>query len=531
MEQGYAPYLRRLIERGGWELRRFPAGLPSATPAAQAAIFYGTKQDIPAFRFYEKAQRRVIVGSRPADVQVIRDRLPESGILDGGSGYVNIYDGGADRAIFTLAAKKPQPLLQKMGGGRLLLLAATHPVRMLRMVLSSVVEYLREEVLRLWSQLRGNATYYWWYLPFLHIGSNVLLRELQTVATLLDLYTGVPAVYTTYNSYDEYAHHYGPGSRIAYGSIRALDRRVGEILRLLRRAPGRPYDVYILSDHGQTPSTPYRVQYGETLGDTIVAAARRGVLVLAGTGDYALEHEDVMDFLLQELDAVSSESSLPARRAGHGLGSWLRKQYAIFPLLAETVKEEAAAQIVVTYSSSLAHVYWTDPDHPLHLDDVREDLERRALYYFLVSHDGIGCVITRMLDGAHVESMRGRALLTPTGEMEILAGDDPLAAYTATAIERRAIVQLAQMKNAGDLILFGAYDAAKDTCICFDDQVGAHGALGGRQAWPFILTPRGLIPQDYPIDDPLDLHPLLRRYSVEPELPVLERVEHERRTR
>jgi hypothetical protein len=51
IERGYAPRLRRLIERDGWELRRFPAGLPSATPAAQAAIFFGTKRDIPAFRF------------------------------------------------------------------------------------------------------------------------------------------------------------------------------------------------------------------------------------------------------------------------------------------------------------------------------------------------------------------------------------------------------------------------------------------------------------------------------------------------
>src|SRR5690606_12669022 len=117
--------------------------------------FFGEKHDIPAFRFYEKAERRVIIGSKPADVQHIRDRLPESGILDGGSGYVNIYDGGADRAIFTLAAKKPQRFLEKMGGGRVALLLLLHPIRVLRMVVDSVVEYLREEVVRFWGQMRG----------------------------------------------------------------------------------------------------------------------------------------------------------------------------------------------------------------------------------------------------------------------------------------------------------------------------------------------------------------------------------------
>lgn len=529
LDRGFAPNLKRLLERDGWELRRYPAGLPSATPAAQAAIFFGTKDRIPAFRFYEKEARRVIVGSKPADVQIIRDRLPQDGILRNGSGYVNIYDGGADRAVFTLAAKRKQAFLEKMGGGRLLLLALLHPIRMLRMVLASMWEYLLEEWNRLVSQVKGTYTYYWWYLPFLHIGSNVVLRELQTLAVLLDIYVGVPAIYTTYNSYDEFAHHFGPRSRAAFASVRALDRRIGEILRMLRRVPGRPYDLYILSDHGQTESIPYRVEYGETLGDTIVAAAKHGVLVMAGTGDYAPETPDIVDFLAQELEQVSAESGFATRRAGLGIGRWLRKQYKLFPLIAENVKESDETQLVVTYSSSLAHVYWSEPARPLTFDEIREHADHRALYYFLVAHSGIGLVITRMLDGAHVESMHGRAIITPEGEIELLAGEDPLRHYADTAVERRAIAQLAQWSNSGDLILFGAYDAARDLCICFDDQVGAHGAMGGVQGWPFLMAPRGLVPEGYPIDDPLDLHWLFRRYTEDAELPILERVRKENR--
>lgn len=529
IERGYAPNLRKLIERDGWRLRAYPAGLPSATPAAQAAIFYGTKEDIPAFRFYDKRERRVTIGSKPADVQRIRDRLPESGILNGGAGYVNIYDGGADRAVFTLAAKQPQRFLQKMGGGRVAMLLMLHPIRTFRMLLASVWEYLREEVVRLWGQIKGEFTYYWWYIPFLHIATNVILRELQTMAVLLDIYTGVPSIYTTYNIYDEFAHHFGPGSRTAYSSIRVFDRRVGEIRRMLRRAPGRPYDLYILSDHGQTPSVPYKVQYGETLGETIDAAVKNGVLSVAATGDYAPEHQDVMDFLVQELEHVSEGSTAPAKKAGLGLGRWLRRHYGLFPILPEQVRESEDAELVVTYSSSLAHVYWTDPPEPLGFDDLREDPDRRALYYFLVSHGGIGCVITRMLDGAHVENLLGRALITPAGEVEILAGEDPLPLYASSPSERRAIAQLAQMRNAGDMILFGAYDPETDTCICFDDQIGAHGALGGRQGHAFIMAPRGLVPDDFPIDDPLDIHQIFRRYLEEPELPILKRPEVERR--
>jgi hypothetical protein len=513
IRQGYAPHLKRRIERDGWQLRPFPAGLPSATPAAQAAIFFGTKDDIPAFRFYEKTERRVIVGSRPADVQFIRDRLPQDGVLRGGSSYVNIYDGGAARSAFTLSARVPQAFLQKMGGRRVAMLCVLHPIRMVRMVFAASWEYLREEWYRLVSQTKGNYTYYWWYLPLLHIGSNILLRELQTLATLLDIYTGSPAIYTTYNVYDEFAHHFGPRSRPAFQSIRAIDRRIAEILRMLRRLPGRKYDVYVLSDHGQTPSVPYRLRYGETLGDTVLDVARLGVFTLAGTGDYTVDHEGVMSFLVHELEQVSADSGFATRRIGLRIGRWLRKEYNLFPLVAEVVRESLDASIVVTYSSSLAHVYWTDPQRPLSYDEIRDNPDHRALYYFLVAHGGIGAVITRMLDGAHVESMRGRALVTPTGELEILAGEDPLQDYAETAGERREVARLVQCRNAGDLVLFGAYDKERDECICFDDQVGAHGAIGGRQGWPFLISAPELIPKDYIIGDPLDLYPLFRRYS------------------
>jgi hypothetical protein len=512
LERGYLPRLEKLLERDGWELRKFPAGLPSATPAAQAAIFYGTKDRIPAFRFYEKEEQRLVIGSQLASMQFIRDRLPADGILRGGSSYVNLFDGGADRSIFTLSALEPQTLFQKMGGFRLALLLLLHPIRALRMVLVSAWEYLREERDRLWSQFRGNSTYYWWYLPLLHIGANVILRELQTLAVLLDIYTGAPSIYTTYNVYDEFAHHFGPSSRTALKSLRALDRRIGEIIKMLRRFSGRPYDLYILSDHGQTPAITYRTAYGETLGETVNDAARHGVHILAGTGTYAPPGE-AMDFLLRELEDVADEPSAPRRRLGLRIGRWIRRHYQIFPLIAETTRIADDEKVVVTYSSSLAHLYWTEPERPIPLDEIRADPQRRALYYFLVAHRGIGLVGTRVEDGVHLENSNGRALITAAGDSVLLDGEDPLANYAPTEIERRALLHLIRLPNAGDLVLIGAYDPQRDLCICFDDQVGAHGGLGGRQFWPFIMTPPGLIPPDHPIEDPLDLYPLFERYG------------------
>ena len=513
LEGGYMPFLSRLIERDGWDLRRYPAGLPSATPAAQAAIFHGTKARIPAFRFYEKKDRRVIIGSQTSSMQYIRDRLPDTGVLTGGSSYVNLYDGGADRAVWTLSDRNRRPFLENLGGGRILLLLMAHPIRFVRMVLVAVLEYLREERDRLVSQIRGQNTHYWWYLPFLHIGTNVVLRELQTLSVLLDIYTGVPSIYTTYNAYDEFAHHFGPSTPTAYKSLRALDRRIKEIFKMINRIPGRPYDVYILSDHGQTPSVPYRVRYGETLGDTVLSAAKHGVLVMARTGDFGPAQQAV-DFLVKEVEGVATTSSLPARKAGLGLSRWMRKQYKVFPLTAEVVRPLEEHELVLTYSSSLAHVYWTRPEVPLRFEEIRDDPKRRALYYFLVAHEGVGLVLTRMLDGVHAESPTGRSLVTAQGEVEVIEGEDPLLHYATGRVEREALLHLVHLENAGDLVLMGTYDPELDLQICFDDQVGAHGALGGRQFWPFLLTAPGLVSDRHPIRDPLDLHPLFARYPI-----------------
>jgi len=59
---------------------------------------------------------------------------------------------------------------------------------------------------------------------------------------------------------------------------------------------GRQYDMVILSDHGMTPSSSYRVRFGETLGKTVERilegdAARRGDTPLKSSESYAAHSE------------------------------------------------------------------------------------------------------------------------------------------------------------------------------------------------------------------------------------------------
>src|SRR5918992_184380 len=270
LELGYCPTLARLMREDGYALRRWFCGLPSATPYCQAGIFHGENDGIPAFRFYDRRARLVVTCNAPAGVQYIRDRIRSPGALAGGSSYVNLLDGDAQTVAFTVATRERTSVYRRLGGRRMALLIALHPIRVVRMAGQAVIEWLREEWERGIGEVVRRRTHAEGLFPFLRVFTNVVVRELQTVAILLDVYLGVPVIYSTFMQYDELAHHFGPSSWQALRDLRRTDRRISEILRMMRsEAAGREYDLVVLSDHGMTPSISYRVRFGESLGVTV----------------------------------------------------------------------------------------------------------------------------------------------------------------------------------------------------------------------------------------------------------------------
>ena len=65
---GYLPNIARHLKRG-YVLGEYRSGLPSTTPAAQGAIFWGDGRGIPAFRWFEKSTGRLISCNDPDHVQ------------------------------------------------------------------------------------------------------------------------------------------------------------------------------------------------------------------------------------------------------------------------------------------------------------------------------------------------------------------------------------------------------------------------------------------------------------------------------
>src|SRR3989440_263528 len=192
IELGYCPTITKMVRAEGYILRRWFCGLPSATPYCQAGIFHGENDGIPAFRFYDKASRCVVTCNSPRGVQYIRDRIHTPGALAGGSSYVNLLDGDAQTVAFTVATRRRMSVYRRLGGTRMALLVALHPIRAAIIVLYSVLEWLREEWERTVGELARRRTHSEGLFPFIRIVSNVVVRELQTMAILLDIYLGGP---------------------------------------------------------------------------------------------------------------------------------------------------------------------------------------------------------------------------------------------------------------------------------------------------------------------------------------------------
>jgi len=89
--------LARLLSARRLEMRPLSVGIPSSTPAFQAALMYGVHPDIPGFHWYDKRERAEHYFPRPGIADLVEERLARGrrGIMEGGACYGCVFTGGA----------------------------------------------------------------------------------------------------------------------------------------------------------------------------------------------------------------------------------------------------------------------------------------------------------------------------------------------------------------------------------------------------------------------------------------------------
>jgi len=491
MDKGRAPNIKRMLKRGDFVLSRWRCGLPGTTPAAQAGIMFGDNDGIPAFRWYDKLRGRSMVFKLPGMAAAYQSRLEREkpGILMDGSSYVNVFDGGAYKSLFTMSTIEPRSFFEGVRGAGLIALFLLNPVRILRIICLGIKEYITDGLQRMSSRLKGQS-----YPPFIGIFplsrvlSNVILHEIETFAVLVDIYRGVPAIYVTYYDYDEIAHHFGVDSVAAGHALRHIDHSIEQIDRLRRANLSRPYVLCLLGDHGLTASEPFADRYGQSLGQYLAEQLDSHVaLVELGEGEHQYLYQT--RFLLDELKAIERNLPPAAAKVARRIRELGERRLALYNNELPEWDVQRQHDVVIKSSGSLAHVYFNITRQRMDLSEISAAFP--GLVVRLLSHEGIWLAVAR--EGEQILIMDEDSILTVDSDgRQHLEGDHPLVNLPEPQHAAEQIHRIARFPQSGDLILFGTYDPDEDTVICFERQWASHGGLGGPQDYPAIIHPRHL---------------------------------------
>ncbi|MGZ4182061.1 MAG: phage holin family protein [Solirubrobacteraceae bacterium] len=244
MRDGVVPEMHRWRSSGTHLLAEWETDLSSQTGASQAGILLGSNENIPAFRWVEKESGRVMSCSSPADCAEIERRVATGdGLLtNDGASRGNLFSGEADAVILTVskmeAEKRANP------GYRAFFANGFNVTRVLvlfgwEVILERIaaIRQVRRDV-----SPRGDRTRKY---ALLRAALCVGVRDLIVFGVLTDMMRGRPAVYATFSSYDEVAHHSGLERADTMEALRKLDQHFARINRARRCAP-RPYKLVVL---------------------------------------------------------------------------------------------------------------------------------------------------------------------------------------------------------------------------------------------------------------------------------------------
>jgi uncharacterized membrane protein YvlD (DUF360 family) len=453
MRDGTVPTLARWIDGGSHRLVEWETDLSSQTGASQAGILLGSNDDIPAFRWVEKETGRQMSCGSPADcAEIERRHASGQGLLvDGGASRGNLLSGEAEESILTAsrmeAEKRANP------GYRAFFANGFNVTRALVLVVwEAILEWTTAaQAKRRDVRPRGHrgGTY-----AFVRAAVCVVVRDLTVYGVMTDMMKGRPAVYATFSSYDEVAHHSGLERADTLEVLRKLDRQIGRIERARRYAP-RPYEVVVLSDHGQTQGATFKQRNGYTLGDLVERSLTKGTVAHVQGGD--------------------ENASAPGRAFGEATGRSTAKR---------PKNEIGGDPVIALGSGNLGLVYLMEDKQRLTLEQINE--RHPQLIPALRQHQHIGWLLVHSADyGPMALGPRGTRYLVD----DRVEGEDPLASFSSTAAQhlRRAD----GFAHAADITVNSFYDPYFEQGCAFEELISFHGGMGGPQTQAFILHPAG----------------------------------------
>ena len=486
LKRGSLPTVQRLLDTGNYKVEGWETDYSSQTGAIQAGLLLGSNDEIPAYRWWERGRGKMMRSGSFRDAYEI-ERLHSNGegLLNGGASRGNMFSGDASESIFTVSTildfgRRTGPgfyiyLLNPFTFARLLF---RFLFGVLREWAQNIAQRIRRDKFRVKSR---NFLY-----AFTRAATTELLQDLLTFIVIGDVLRGVPAIYTTFPGYDDVAHFTGLSSREAFQTLEEMDRFFKRIVRALDETP-RPYQIFFLSDHGQTSGGSFESAWGLKLDKLVRRAIARPVDIF--TSSEVSEAWERWEAVLAEEDPNQRKNRrIPLKvllRMERKKDPDKLHRADDFGLSDEALVDEKRPQLAVFPSGCSGLVYFTDAKERLSLEEIQTRTPN--LVYNLVEHPGVGFVVMRSeVDGNIVLGKRGAYYL----DAEAVEGENPLADFSPNS--PGLLKRVCHYQNAPDLLISTAYDLESGTMSGFEDQSGHHGGIGGDQSFPFLLYPAEL---------------------------------------
>ncbi len=448
-------------------LKQLHSGLPSDTPYFQACLFYNDGSKIPGFRYFIKNENKKITFKSPANTRFVEEKYyKKDGLLKGGSCYISLFAGGAKRTLFTVARSIQKDYDDRIFGLWSLIKSIFNIPWAIRLVFLCIKETLveiRDFIIYAFKRKTQRAE---WVFPFERIFNNIIFREAALKSIKEDVKNGIKKIYVDFNIYDETSHQRGPAEKLTYSTLKDIDLAVKKIFKYARKSKKTDYDLYVLSDHGETPSYPFTWRNGESFENFVKNAAREN---------------------------ISNEKNNPRR-----WDTYFIKLIVSTPLLRRVFsgkvpgtgperKEEQVGKhenIIVRYSCCMANIYFTELPDRAFMEEAEKEFP--GLINKIINHKDIGFAAARTKNGKIIKGSGGEVIIPDKGK-NIIRRENPLAGY---GNEKQAVKDLCSLLDrsfSGDIIVMGAFKNGE--IINFEEQMSAHGGLGGPQTSAFIIYP------------------------------------------
>jgi uncharacterized membrane protein YvlD (DUF360 family) len=470
MRDGNAPTMARWLRDGEHRMVEWETDLSSQTGASQAGILLGSNEDISAFRWVEKETATLMTCSAPPDcAEIERRNATGIGLLTGGgASRGNLLSGEADAVILTVSRmdeeKKSNP------GYRGFFANGDNATR-------TLVLFGWEVILEWTAALRAKRRdvhprgHRGGIYPLMRGALCVFVRDLIVSGVLTDVMRGRPAVYATFSSYDEVAHHSGLERADTLEALRKLDEHFAYIQLACRYAP-RPYQIVALSDHGQTQGATFKQRNGYGLDELVERNLSQGVVDGIAGGD--------------------EQSSMVGHAFTEATGTKAKK----------AKNDVSDRDVVVLGSGNLGLIYLMEERRRLTLEEI--EARHPQLLPALREHPHVGWLLVRSSEhGAVALGARGIHYLAD-GRVE---GEDPLAAFSPNAPEH--LLRTDGFQHVADIMVGSFYDSDLDEGCAFEELISFHGGIGGFQTRPFILHPTALDAPPLPIVGAAAVHGIL----------------------